>query len=261
MFTLNNDIQALILDNDSCFGWSIGDQLHNAQKARQAKGVEAMIPFYQIAGLKDDGMDEHGHAMDFPALAYANFLAGPENYDRFEKQVFDLARPFEESGYTQWIVREPQVIENMEWLVLNGVKLAIYTSGTARHTKAVMRAKGVDHLFGDDNIYDIVRTAPDFKPSREAYVKVCAGLGVDPARTVMIDDGAKHLEEARKLGAQTVLFDQFDRFGKPEQHAPHDRVTSINDFIEDLATAINNLRGPKRRTIPTASKQSGQQHG
>lgn len=44
------------------------------------------------------------------------------------------------------------------------------------------------------------------KPDKRIFEIACEQLGVQPAEMIFVDEVAGHLEAARKLGIQTVLF-------------------------------------------------------
>ena len=84
---------------------------------------------------------------------------------------------------------------------LEGTKY-IFTNASVRHAEAVLDRLGVAHHFVD--IFDIV--AADFhpKPQDHFYDSFIDRHGIDPARTILIDDMAKNLAPAHARGMTTV---------------------------------------------------------
>jgi len=80
---------------------------------------------------------------------------------------------------------------------------AIFTNGSRRHALAVIAALGLGGLF--EEIFDIVALGFRPKPDPATYRTVLERLGVEPARTILLDDLARNLAPARELGMRTVL--------------------------------------------------------
>ncbi len=109
---------------------------------------------------------------------------------------------------------------------LEGTKY-IFTNASVRHAEAVLDRLGIAHHFAD--IFDIV--AADFqpKPLDHFYDTFIALHGVDPARTLLIDDMAKNLAPAHARGMTTV------HIRTPSDHAMdgHD-ADHVHHGAEDL---------------------------
>ena len=84
---------------------------------------------------------------------------------------------------------------------LPGRKL-IFTNASAAHAGRVMERLGVSHHFED--VFDIADAEYVPKPEPWIYGKVVERHGLNPARTVMIEDIARNLEPAAALGMTTV---------------------------------------------------------
>lgn len=84
---------------------------------------------------------------------------------------------------------------------LPGRKL-IYTNAFANHAEQVLARLGMAAHF--EAVHDI--EAADYlpKPAVDAYSELCRRHGVDPEKSVMIDDIAINLEPAASLGMTTV---------------------------------------------------------
>ena len=117
---------------------------------------------------------------------------------------------------------------------LPGRKL-IFTAGSHRHAERVAGKLGILDLFED--IVDIVDSAFIPKEKAEAYHKVIASHGVDPARSAMFEDMPHNLEPAHALGMTTVLVHS-SRIDHPVQLAIRqwrEPPEHVHHMTEDLA--------------------------
>ena len=80
---------------------------------------------------------------------------------------------------------------------------AIFTNGSRRHSEAVTAALGVSAAF--EEIFDIASTGFIPKPDPRSYRTVLESLGVEGARTVMVEDLPRNLPPAKELGMTTIL--------------------------------------------------------
>ena len=82
---------------------------------------------------------------------------------------------------------------------------AIFTNAPADYARRVLRALGVEKHFAD--LFDINFIAYESKPTQSAYDKVIAALPVRAEECLLIDDTARNLVPAKKLGMTTVWLD------------------------------------------------------
>lgn len=89
----------------------------------------------------------------------------------------------------------------------------VYTNGCAPYAERVLAARGLSGLF--DAIYGVEHA--DFlpKPDREAFDKVFAADGLDPASAAMFEDDARNLSAPFEMGMRTV------HVAPARQHAAH----------------------------------------
>lgn len=90
---------------------------------------------------------------------------------------------------------------NAALMNLNGVKI-IYTNASRDYALKVMERLGLAGIFSD--IFDI--ESADFcpKPDPQSYHKMVRDLGVDPKKSVMVEDIARNLVPASEMGMKTV---------------------------------------------------------
>ncbi len=79
----------------------------------------------------------------------------------------------------------------------------IHTNGTREHAGRVLQALGIEHHFSA--IYDIRFNAYKPKPCSTTLGFLLDAEGIDPGRTLVIDDMEDNLAAAREIGAKTAL--------------------------------------------------------
>jgi putative hydrolase of the HAD superfamily len=79
---------------------------------------------------------------------------------------------------------------------------SIFTNAPADYARRVLGVLGVEKYF--ENIFDINFIAYESKPTPSAYDRVITALPVPAAVCLMIDDTARNLVPAKKLGMQTA---------------------------------------------------------
>ncbi len=79
----------------------------------------------------------------------------------------------------------------------------VFTNGSREHALRVLRRLGAEEAFA--GIFDIVFTGYVPKPEAAAYRRVLAAAGLDPRRTIFVDDLVPNLRTAAALGMTTVL--------------------------------------------------------
>ena len=106
----------------------------------------------------------------------------------------------------------PGVIEGLQALRAQGLKLACLTNKPTAFARALLAAKGLDgyfaHAFGGDAFE---RKKPDPLP----LLKTCEALGTSPARTLMIGDSSNDARAARAAGCTVVLVRYGYNHGEP----------------------------------------------
>lgn len=104
---------------------------------------------------------------------------------------------------------EMDVLEHDAQLVaaiakLPGRKL-VFTNGDAPYALRVLDRLGLADSF--EAIYDVHAMALRPKPAASAYAGLCAANGIDPARSLFVDDMARNLAPAKAIGMTTVWLD------------------------------------------------------
>lgn len=116
---------------------------------------------------------------------------------------------------------------------LPGRKL-VFTNADADYAARVLDARGIADLF--DGICDIRATAYTPKPDPAAYATMIVHLGIDPTRSLFVEDMARNLTPAKALGMTTVWLDNGSESGHRD-HLPDQvdfHVSDLSDWLDSL---------------------------
>jgi putative hydrolase of the HAD superfamily len=109
----------------------------------------------------------------------------------------------------------------------------IFTNADADYAARVLAARGIADLF--DGICDIRVTGYTPKPDPAAYRMMVSHLGVDPKRSLFVEDMARNLTPAKALGMRTVWLDNGSESGHRD-HLPDQVDFHVNDISDWLDT-------------------------
>ncbi|MGQ3100309.1 MAG: pyrimidine 5'-nucleotidase [Sphingopyxis solisilvae] len=113
----------------------------------------------------------------------------------------------------------------------------VFTNADADYAARVLAARGIADLF--DGICDIRITRYTPKPEAAAYEMMIAHLGVDPAKSVFVEDMARNLTPAKALGMTTVWLDNGSESGHRDHLPDH-----VDFHVRDLADWLDSLPAP-----------------
>lgn len=130
------------------------------------------------------------------------------------------------------VTPDPHLREALE--ALEGRRL-VFTNGSVPHAERVLKRLGIDHLFED--VFDIAAADYHPKPTPHTYDRFVAQYGIDPKRAVMIEDMARNLVPAAKLGMTTVWLDGEYRWGTVDldEDAIHHRIDDLTRWLKGQA--------------------------
>ena len=141
---------------------------------------------------------------------------------------------------------EPDPLLARALAALPGRKV-VFTNGSTAHAERVMDRLGVAAAF--EAVFDI--EAADYipKPAPAAYDALVRRHAIDPHDAVMVEDIARNLEPAARMGMTTVLVRTDGRFGPPAR--PGDRsgdrarppAAAIHHTVDDLPRWLAGLAG------------------
>jgi putative hydrolase of the HAD superfamily len=122
------------------------------------------------------------------------------------------------------LAQDPELLAALERLP--GRRL-IFTNADDRHAVRVLEHLGLSHLF--DDVFHIGSAGYEPKPSVEAFARMDAAHGIDPAATAFFEDSQRNLEPAAALGMTTVLVGAY----AAQSTAPfvHHRTAKLAPFL------------------------------
>jgi len=123
---------------------------------------------------------------------------------------------------------------------LEGRKL-IHTNASARHAEMVLERIGLAGAF--EAIFDIADAGYVPKPAIDGYHALCERHAVDPTRAAMIDDIARNLEPASRLGMTTIWMKTGAEWAVNDQAGPH-----IDHVVRDLRRWVEGVAAAQRAT-------------
>ncbi|MCK5425007.1 MAG: pyrimidine 5'-nucleotidase [Emcibacter sp.] len=116
---------------------------------------------------------------------------------------------------------------------LNGVKI-VYTNASHDYARKVMEKIGIEDVFRD--VFDIESAEFNPKPDPKSYHKLVRDLGVDPKKSIMVEDIARNLVPASDMGMKTVWIPTGHRWsaeGAGPQHIDH-TVPDLTEWLKSL---------------------------
>jgi len=116
---------------------------------------------------------------------------------------------------------------------LPGRKL-IFTNATVDHAERVMERLGVSRHF--DGIFDIRRTNFIPKPEPAIYDLLIEYYGIDPKKSVMVEDISRNLAPAAALGMTTVWIKTDTKWGHASSDEDH-----VHHVIDDLKSWLTEI--------------------
>ena len=113
-------------------------------------------------------------------------------------------------------------------------KKYIFSNGSHAHIKNVTIQLGIYGLF--DGAFDI--TDADFvpKPHIDPYEKMIKKFKLDPKQSILIEDIAHNLEQAKNLGMKTCWLENNEAFAKKDADKPYIdyKINSLPSFLQKI---------------------------
>ena len=113
-------------------------------------------------------------------------------------------------------------------------KKIIFTNGSHSHVRNVTEQLGISDLF--DGAFAI--TDADFvpKPNIESYKKMIKKFDLDPKKSILIDDIAHNLKQAKNLGMKTCWLENNETFAKKDADKPYIdyKIKSLPSFLQEI---------------------------
>ena len=116
-------------------------------------------------------------------------------------------------------------------------KRMVFTNNCGRYAASVLKALGVDDLFGIIVDVNALKFVP--KPQEPAYDTLQSLGGFDPKRAALFDDSVRNLVPARARGMTTVWFNN----GGGQSHwRVDDQALHIDHETDNLAHFLSGIR-------------------
>ena len=128
----------------------------------------------------------------------------------------------------------PKDLKLKEELIKIKEKKYIFTNGSHAHVKNVTKQLGIDGLF--DGAFDIVDANFIPKPHVDPYKKIIEKFDIEPSKSILIEDIAHNLEQAKNLGMKTCWLENEEAFAKKDANKPYIdyKIKSLPSFLQEI---------------------------
>ncbi len=113
----------------------------------------------------------------------------------------------------------------------------IFTNGSAEHAENILTHLGVYDLFGRDKVFDIKDAKYVPKPEAKTFDLMVKKFGIEPKKTIYVEDIAKNLSIGFERGCTTVWLINDEHFGKIDSDKNY-----ISHKIENLSLFLKEIR-------------------
>ena len=113
-------------------------------------------------------------------------------------------------------------------------KKYIFTNGSHAHVENVTKQLGIDDLF--DGVFDIVDANFVPKPHIDPYQKIIKKFNLNPKQSILIEDIAHNLEQAKNLGMKTCWLENEETFAKKDSDKPYIdyKIKNLPSFLQEI---------------------------
>ena len=128
-----------------------------------------------------------------------------------------------------------KINQNLRNELINiNLKKYVFTNGSREHAKNIIRCLGIEDLF--DGIFDIVDAEYFPKPDPRNYDLMLKKFQIDPKETLYIEDIAKNLSIAKKLGTTTVWLINEEQWGKKDSDKEFIdyKIKNVSLFLKEI---------------------------
>jgi len=155
-------------------------------------------------------------------------LSGLMKYDKIDPYEFlEFVHNIDISWLPKDLLLKQELIKIKE-------KKYIFTNGSHSHVKNVTKQLGIEDLF--DDAFTI--TDADFvpKPNIESYKKMIKKFDLDPKKSILIEDIAHNLEQAKNLGMKTCWLENNETFAKKDADKSYIdyKIKSLPSFLQEI---------------------------
>ena len=113
-------------------------------------------------------------------------------------------------------------------------KKYIFSNGSHAHIENVTKQLGVYGLF--DGAFDIADSNFVPKPHLDPYKKLIEKFSLDPTQSILIEDIAHNLEQAKNLGMKTVWLENNETFASKDKDKPYIdyKIKNLSGFLKEI---------------------------
>ena len=128
----------------------------------------------------------------------------------------------------------PKDLKLKDELIKIKEKKYIFTNGSHAHVKNVTKQLGIDGLF--DGAFDIVDANFVPKPHMDPYKKIIDKFKIEPTKSILIEDIAHNLEQAKNLGMKTCWLENEEAFAKKDADKPYIdyKIKNLPSFLQKI---------------------------
>ena len=119
-------------------------------------------------------------------------------------------------------------------------KKYIFSNGSHAHIKNVTSQLGISGLF--DGAFDIADADFIPKPHLDPYKKLIEKFKLDPKKSILIEDIAHNLEQAKNLGMKTCWLENEEIFAKKDSDKSYIdyKIKNLPSFLQEINILKNN---------------------
>ena len=128
----------------------------------------------------------------------------------------------------------PKDLKLKDELIKIKEKKFIFTNGSHAHVENVTKQLGIDGLF--DGAFDIVDANFVPKPHIDPYKKIIDKFKIEPTKSILIEDIAHNLEQAKNLGMKTCWLENEETFAKKDANKPYIdyKIKNLPSFLQKI---------------------------
>ena len=128
----------------------------------------------------------------------------------------------------------PKDLKLKEELIKIKEKKYIFTNGSHAHVKNVTKQLGIDDLF--NGAFDIVDAKFVPKPHADPYKRMIEKFNIEPKKSILIEDIAHNLEQAKNLGMKTCWLENEEAFAKKDADKPYIdyKIKNLPSFLQEI---------------------------
>ena len=128
----------------------------------------------------------------------------------------------------------PKDLKLKDELIKIKEKKFIFTNGSHAHVENVTKQLGIDGLF--DGAFDIVDANFVPKPHIDPYKKIIDKFKIEPTKSILIEDIAHNLEQAKNLGMKTCWLENEEAFAKKDADKPYIdyKIKNLPSYLQKI---------------------------